>query len=79
MDDTAHYSYPCAKIEIAEANLWILYSFEEWSIHLLVMHFNRVVKRVEEESVETNDVSLLIIPFDLEDISFFLNRFCNSS
>ena len=77
--DTAHYGYPCAKIEIAEANLWIFYSFEEWSIHFLVMHFNRVVERVEEESVETNNVSLLIIPFYLKDISFFLNRFCNSS
>lgn len=67
-----------SNIKILKWNRWSFNSFQEYSVHLFIIHFNWVIKWIEEQSVKSNDIGLLIIPFNFKNISLFFNWLCNS-
>ena len=66
-----------SNIKILKWNRWSFDSLQENSVHLFVIHFNWVIKRIEEQSVKPDDIGLLIIPFNLKNVSLFLDWFRN--
>ena len=66
-------------IEIWKWDSGLYDSLHERSAHFFIVHFDGIIKRVEEQSVMSDDISLLIIPFDLEDVALFLDRLGDDS
>ena len=53
-------------MEVRESNLWHLNSLEENSAHLFVIHFDGVIQWEEKQSVDSDDIGLMVEPFDFE-------------
>lgn len=76
MEHSGKYCNFRSNEKVRKTKSWYLNSFQENSRHFLVVHFNGIVKWIEENSVESDDISLLIIPFSFKNVSFFFYRFC---
>jgi len=64
----------CSNMEVRESNLWHLNSLEENSAHLFVIHFDGVIQWEEKQSVVSDDIGLLVVPFDFENVSHLFDR-----
>jgi hypothetical protein len=64
-----------SNVEISKLYIWCFDSLEEYTAHFLVIHFNGVVHWEEEKSVVSKNISLLVIPLSLEDISLIFDWF----